>query len=97
MVSSVATAAGGDSLTSGNGDYPKSTQGATNMTTYDDATTAARLLTPEQATAQAITHKRLANTLRDRLARGQGDDTTRTSLALSEASARACHLRAVEV
>jgi hypothetical protein len=87
MVSSVATAAGGDSLTSGNGDYPKSTQGATNMTTYDDATTAARLLTPEQATAQAITHKR----------RGQGDDTTRTSLALSEASARACHLRAVEV
>jgi hypothetical protein len=64
------------------------------MTITDDATTTASRLTPARAAEQAVTNERLAATLRAQLARGQGDDTTRTSLALYEAAARACRLRA---
>jgi hypothetical protein len=64
------------------------------MTIDDDATAAARHLTPERAAAEAATNARLAAALREQLGRGQGDDTTRQSLGLYDAAARACRLRA---
>jgi hypothetical protein len=63
------------------------------MTRHDDATTAARDLTSEQAAAHAEAYAILAANCRAILLAGIGDDTARTSLGLYEAAARACRLR----